>query len=81
MAKPRREAYGAAVRGPDGERRWVTWEGVVADESDFGRLGEAFDATGAVRIGPAGAGEARLMRQRDVVAFAVEWLSANRAPG
>ena len=42
----------------------------MADEEDFGRLGAAFDATGAVRIGPVGAAEARLMRQRDVVAFA-----------
>ena len=30
-------------------------------------------------IGPAGAGEARLMRQRELVAFAVDWLTENRA--
>ena len=36
--------------GQDG-RRWVTWEDVVADESDFEALGAAFDATGAVVVG------------------------------
>jgi aminoglycoside 3-N-acetyltransferase len=74
---PRREPYGAAVMTPEG-RRWVTWEDVVADESDFGELGAAFDATGAVTVGRVGAGEARLMRQRELVAFAVEWMRERR---
>jgi aminoglycoside 3-N-acetyltransferase len=74
---PPREPYGAAVMTPEG-RRWATWEDVVADESDFAELGAAFDATGAVTIGPVGFGEARLMRQRALLAFAVDWLVANR---
>jgi len=77
---PPRTAYGSAVMGPDG-RRWATWEDVVADEGDFEELGAAFDATGATRIGPVGAGEARLMRQREVVAFAVRWLQDHRSAG
>jgi aminoglycoside 3-N-acetyltransferase len=75
---PPRERYGAAVMGPDG-RRWATWDDVVADESDFESLGAAFDATGATRIGPVGAGVARLMRQRELVAFGVAWMAENRA--
>ena len=75
---PPREPYGAAVQGPEG-RRWTTWEDVVADETDFEALGAAFDATGAATIGVAGIGEARLMRQRALVAFAVDWLVANRS--
>jgi aminoglycoside 3-N-acetyltransferase len=74
---PPREPYGAAVMTPEG-RRWVTWEDVVADESDFGELGAAFEATGAVTVGRVGAGEARLMRQRSLVAFAVEWMREHR---
>jgi aminoglycoside 3-N-acetyltransferase len=74
---PPREPHGAAVRA-DGGRRWVTWEDVVADESDFEELGTAFDATGAVTVGRVGAGEARLMRQRELVAFAVEWMREHR---
>ena len=78
---PRREAYGAAVASPDGGRRWATWEDVVADESDFEVLGAAFDASGASQAGPVGAGQARLMRQRELVAFAVGWLTDHRLPG
>jgi aminoglycoside 3-N-acetyltransferase len=74
---PPRERSSAAVMGPDG-RRWTTWEDVVADERDFGALGSAFDATGKVTIGRVGHGEARLMRQRELVAFGVEWMVANR---
>ena len=50
----------------------------MADESDFEPLGAAFDATGAVSIGQVGEGEARLMRQRELVAFAVAWMIENR---
>jgi aminoglycoside 3-N-acetyltransferase len=74
---PHRGESGAAVLGPDG-RAWVTWEDVVGDEGDFDRIGAAFDATGAVSIGTVGVGEARLMRQRELVAFGVDWMTANR---
>ena len=77
---PPRAEYAAAVMGPYG-RRWATWEDVVADESDFEALGAAFDATGATRIGRVGAGEARLMRQRDLLGFAVGWLREHRRAG
>ena len=79
VPSPRRERHGAAVMGPEG-RRWATWEDVVADADDFEALGAAFEATGAVTTGSAGAGTAKLMRQRELVAFAVEWLAAHR-PG
>jgi aminoglycoside 3-N-acetyltransferase len=72
-----REPYGAAAMGPEG-RYWATWEDVVADESDFEALGAAFDATGAVTVGRVGAGEARLMRQRELVAFGAAWMVEHR---
>jgi aminoglycoside 3-N-acetyltransferase len=74
---PPREAHGAAVMGPDG-RRWATWDDVVAEEGDFEALGAAFDATGALKAGRVGGGEARLMRQRELVAFAVGWMAEHR---
>jgi aminoglycoside 3-N-acetyltransferase len=77
VPNPPREPYGAAVKEAGG-RRWVTWEDVVADESDFEELGAAFDATGAVAVGRVGAGEARLMRQRKLLAFAVGWMREHR---
>jgi aminoglycoside 3-N-acetyltransferase len=77
VPSPPREPYGAAVMTPEG-RRWVTWEDVVADERDFEELGAAFDATGTVTVGRVGAGEARLMRQRELVDFAVGWMREHR---
>jgi aminoglycoside 3-N-acetyltransferase len=74
---PPRERSAAAVATADG-RRWLSWEDVVADEEDFERLGAAFDATGRTRAGRVGEGEARLMRQRELVAFAVGWLVEHR---
>jgi aminoglycoside 3-N-acetyltransferase len=58
----------------------VTWTDVAEDESDFGQLGADFDATGAIRIGRVAAATAKLMRQRAVVDFAVDWIARNRAP-
>jgi aminoglycoside 3-N-acetyltransferase len=80
VPRPRRESYGAAFRGADGRRRWATWEGVAADQSDFGGLGAAFDAGGGVTVGRVGVGEARLMRQRELVAFGVAWMTEHRGP-
>ena len=73
-----RARVGAAVRTGDDGREWVWWDDVDLDESDFARLGADFEATGAVRLGPVGAGTGRLMRQRAAVDFAVEWLARNR---
>ncbi|MFE9692933.1 aminoglycoside N(3)-acetyltransferase [Micromonospora sp. NPDC005806] len=75
---PPRQRCGAAVLTPDGDREWVWWEDIVLDESDFARLGVDLEATGAVRLGPVGAGTGRLMRQRAAVDFAVDWLARNR---
>jgi aminoglycoside 3-N-acetyltransferase len=77
---PPRKSYSAAVATPAG-RRWVTWEDITLDESDFGALGAAFDATGRTRTGRVGVGEARLMHQRDAVAFAAGWLAEHRPVG
>jgi aminoglycoside 3-N-acetyltransferase len=74
---PPRETSSAALMTPEG-RRWVTWEDVVADEEDFEQLGAAFDAGGRTRRGPAGEGEGRLMRQRELLDFALAWLTENR---
>jgi aminoglycoside 3-N-acetyltransferase len=78
---PGKEYYdeGAAVL-VDGERRWVTFRDFDTDDADFVEVGAAFEATGAARIGPAGRGEARLMRQRALVDFAVSEITRRRTP-
>jgi aminoglycoside 3-N-acetyltransferase len=63
----------------DGRREWVAYEGDDTDDADFETLGAAFARTGAQAEGPAGNGTARVMAQRAVVDFAVEWMNANRS--
>ena len=67
----------------DGRRRWVshpTLDDSKYEDSEiaFPRLGEAFASTGAESIGPVGAGVGRLMRSRDLVGFATEWMRTDR---
>jgi aminoglycoside 3-N-acetyltransferase len=62
-----------------GERRWVEFEDVDLDETDFDRLGRDFESdTGAVKTGRVGVSEARLMPQRTLVDYAVGWFGRNR---
>lgn len=63
----------------DGERVRVAFENVPEDTDDFPDCGRAFErAVGAV-TGEVGAATARLLDQRDLVDFAVDWFEANRA--
>ena len=64
----------------DGERRWQAFHPIDTDARDFARLGEAFAATGLEISGRVGAAEARFMRARDLVDFAIPWLEAERRP-
>lgn len=63
----------------DGERKWVEYEDLDWDDSDLLALGDDFEReTDEVAVGPAGAGEARLMRQRTLVDYGVAWMERNR---
>ncbi len=59
----------------EAERRvWREFDDVDLDSDPFPAIGAAFDATGAVRIGPVGSARTRLFPQRAAVDFAVSWL-------
>lgn len=74
-----RHTTGSSIRpAGGGPGRWTTWSEVDVDSFDFGSLGAAFEATGAVVTGAVGAATARLMRQRAAVGFAMKWILANR---
>lgn len=62
----------------EGEERWVEFDELDVDSGDFEQLGAGFATTGKERIGRVGAAEARLMRQRDLVDYAVGWFASNR---
>jgi aminoglycoside 3-N-acetyltransferase len=79
LPDPPRRWVGSAVRTPGGQA-WTRWQDVDTDEGDFDQLGAAFEATGGTRRGPVGAAECRLMRQRTLVDFAMDWLTAHRTP-
>jgi aminoglycoside N3'-acetyltransferase len=78
LPTPSRERVGAAVRTADGGRKWVWWEDVALDAGDFDRLGVELDGKGLVRMGQVGGATCRLMGQRPVVDFAVDWMTSNR---
>lgn len=65
----------------EGERRWVTFEDLEGDESDFDELGAAFAAAGGERTGRGGNAEARLMTIRSLVDFGATWITAHRVAG
>lgn len=73
-----RKVHGSAV-SDDGGRRWASYEDIDLDEDDFERIGEAYVATGAVSSGRVGEATAHLFGLREGVAFAVQWMTANRA--
>lgn len=58
----------------DGVRRWLSWDDLDLDADAFGALGAAYEATGAVRLGPVGSGTARLTPVDRAVAFGTDWL-------
>lgn len=57
----------------DGERQWVTFEDFDYDDSPFSVVKAAFEASGGVKIGQVGSAAARLMRQRALVDFGVQF--------
>jgi aminoglycoside 3-N-acetyltransferase len=71
----RREGASVLV---DGERRWVAYDDLITDDEDFPDVGADFEATGAVQVARVGSGQARLMRQRGLVDFAVGELARRR---
>ena len=62
-----------------GKRVWKAYETLFVDGNDFEEIGEDFEkayAVPGVRIGNA---LVRLMHQRELVDFAVQWMEKNRA--
>jgi len=74
---PPRRREGSAVRGPAGQV-WTGWEDVATDEGDFDQAGAAFEVAAGARSGKVGAAACRLLRQRALVDFAVEWFATHR---
>lgn len=62
-----------------GQRRWVEFEDLAWDDSDFEMIGENFTRqTGQVRHGQVACATALLMPQRPLVDHAIKWMEQNR---
>lgn len=62
----------------DGERVWKSYQTLYVDGEDFEEIGTAFERLGRTKREKLGNGSICLMRQREVVDFAVEWIQNNR---
>ena len=62
----------------NGKRVWKAYETLFVDGEDFAQIGEAFEAENAVRKTRLGNAELRLMKQRRLVDFAVDWMEKYR---
>ena len=73
-----REVNGSAML-ENGQRKWVTYYDDAVAEGDFIEVGTAFEKeTKGVRVGKVAGATARLMKQRPLVDFAVQWMEAHR---
>jgi aminoglycoside 3-N-acetyltransferase len=68
------------IQAPNGsiERQWVPYNDIDLNESDFPKLGAAFEGTQPVRLGKVGCAECHFIDQRALVDFGVTWMEANR---
>lgn len=62
----------------NGERRWISYNELDLNDTDFPAIGESFAACGSARTGAVGQAAAILCEQRALIDFATEWMSANR---
>jgi len=64
----------------DGEREWIEWEDIDFDDEDFPDCGVAFEREhpDSFETGQVGVGDAKLLGQRELVEFGVEWFETNR---
>lgn len=63
----------------DGNRVWKSYETLYVDGEDFTQIGEAFEAQHRVAKAPLGNSRIVLMKQRELVDFAVEWIEKHRS--
>ncbi|MEZ5991978.1 MAG: AAC(3) family N-acetyltransferase [Planctomycetota bacterium] len=68
---------GAAVELGHG-RQWVQFEGLHYDSEDFAKIGTDFETHTKVSSGRVACAESKLIQQRPLVDFAVDWMNRNR---
>jgi aminoglycoside 3-N-acetyltransferase len=69
--------HGCAV-ATDAGRKWITYDSVDLDSTDFVALGAAFEARRSVPFGQVGCTSAALVPMAEAVGFAVRWFQTRR---
>jgi aminoglycoside 3-N-acetyltransferase len=62
----------------DRGREWVTYTDIATDSDDFDKIGAAYEPTATLNRGTVGAADTRLFPAAEAIAFATDWLRANR---
>jgi len=62
----------------NGKRVWKAYETLFVDGEDFTEIGADFEAAHPVHTAKLGGTELKLMKQRELVDFAVEWIENRR---
>ncbi|RUT30524.1 AAC(3) family N-acetyltransferase [Paenibacillus zeisoli] len=62
----------------NGQRQRVTYRTQAVDDVDFVRIGKEYDEEHQVKVHKVGNAEVRLIRQKSLVDWAVEWMEKNR---
>ena len=62
----------------NGKRLWKSYETLFVDGEDFDQIGKAFEENYTVKKVTLGNGTITLIKQRELVDFAVKWIEANR---
>ena len=62
----------------NGKRVWKAYKTLFVDGEDFTEIGAAFEAAHPVHTTVLGGAEIRIMKQRELVDFAVKWIEKNR---
>lgn len=62
----------------NGKREWLSYQTLYVDGNDFEEIGAEFELHEKVSREPLGNSNVCLMRQRDLVDFAVKWIEKNR---
>ena len=61
-----------------GERVWKAYETLFVDGKDYIDIGTAFETVHSVNRIVLGNAEIKMMKQRELVDFSVEWIEKNR---
>ena len=62
----------------NGKRVWKAYETLFVDGEDFTDIGAAFEAAHSVNTAIIGGAKIKMMKQRELVDFAVAWIEKNR---